>query len=300
MHVILGATGRVGSAVARRLIDRHEPVTVVSRDAERAAPWKKLGARVAILDVRDTAALRAALEPGSRVFALNPPADPTTDTDAEERATVRSIASALASAANDRAIERVVALSTYGAQPGENIGDLGVLCEMEQRLARLPVPVTVVRAAYFMSNWDHALDTARDEGKVQTFFPADFRLPMVAPRDIGAFVAELLLGASKLARSSQAHVPIRCIEGPARWTPADVADAFGRALGREVIPVEIPPKDWRATFEGMGFSPRAAASYAGMTKAAIDADAPDRADVVQGETSLGRYIDGVVVGRPAA
>ncbi len=292
MHVVLGATGRVGSAVARRLIDRHLPVTAVSRDPRRAAPWKKLGARAAILDVRDVAALRAVFAPGAKVFALNPPADPSTDTVVEERATLRSIVSALESAARDGALARIVALSTYGAKAGEDIGDLGVLYEMEQMLAKLPVSVTVVRAAYFMSNWDHALATARDEGKVYTFFPVDFRVPMVAPRDIGAFAAELLAPAAKEARAAPGAM--RCIEGPARWSASDVADAFSGALGRKVKPVEIPEKNWRATFESMGFSPRAAASYAGMTKAAIEAESPDVADVVRGETSLRRYIDALV------
>jgi uncharacterized protein YbjT (DUF2867 family) len=39
MHVILGATGHVGSAVAMALLDHREPVTVVTRDERRAEPF---------------------------------------------------------------------------------------------------------------------------------------------------------------------------------------------------------------------------------------------------------------------
>ena len=74
-----------GPAVARSLLDRGEPVTVVTRSPEKARTWESDGATAAVVDVHDTEALRAVLPEGGRLFALNPPADPTGgDTDAEE------------------------------------------------------------------------------------------------------------------------------------------------------------------------------------------------------------------------
>lgn len=57
---------------------------------------------------------------------------------------MRSILTAL----DGSGIGKVVAQSTYGAQPGADIGDLGVLHEMEEALAAASVPSTVVRGAY--------------------------------------------------------------------------------------------------------------------------------------------------------
>jgi uncharacterized protein YbjT (DUF2867 family) len=117
MHVILGATGHVGSAVALALLDRREPVTVVTRDERRAEPYTRRGATPAVADVHDADALRAVLARGRSAFLLMPPAEPSTDTVAEERRTVSSIARAL----EGTSLQKVVQ-STYGAQPGEGIG----------------------------------------------------------------------------------------------------------------------------------------------------------------------------------
>ena len=50
---------------------------------------------------------------------MNPLADPAGDTDAAEPRTVDTILDAL----EGSGLEKVVAVSTYGAQPGERIGN---------------------------------------------------------------------------------------------------------------------------------------------------------------------------------
>ena len=64
MHIILGGTGRVGSAVAHALLKRCEHVTVVSRDAVHATDMKAAGAEIAVANVRDVAAMREIAEAG--------------------------------------------------------------------------------------------------------------------------------------------------------------------------------------------------------------------------------------------
>lgn len=186
MHIVLGGTGHVGSALAETLLARGEPVAIVTRDAANAASWRQKGAEVAEADVLDTPALRHVLRSGRRAFLLNPPADPAGDIDAEERRTVAAILAAL----DGSGLEKVVAESTYGAQPGEGIGDLGTLHALEQGLAAQRIPATIQRAAYYMSNWDAQLESAREEGRIMSFFPADFALPMVSPRDLGEAAAD--------------------------------------------------------------------------------------------------------------
>jgi uncharacterized protein YbjT (DUF2867 family) len=281
MHVILGATGHVGSAVAMALLDRGEPVTVVTRDARRAAPFTRRGAVATIADIHDADALRAALQRGRSAFLLMPPADPSKDTVAEERRAVASIVRAV----EGTNLEKVVVQSTYGAQPGEGLGDLGVLYEFERAVAALRVRMSVVRAAYYMSNWDSAVATARDEGVVHTFFPPDFVLPMVAPADLGRVAARLLTEID--------HTGVRYVEGPRTYSAADVAKTLAQALGRDVRAVETPRSEWMAAFKALGFSPVAAASYVRMTAVTLDSverpESPER-----GQTTLAEYVAALV------
>lgn len=278
MHIILGATGHVGSAVATALLDGGEPVTVVTRDRDRAELFRRRGATVAVADIGDPAGLRAVLQRGRSAFVLMPPADPATDTVAEERRTVARIVEALAGAG----LQKAVVHSTYGAQSGEGLGDFGVLYELEQAVRALGIPTSVLRAAYYMSNWDAALDTAQREGVVHTFFPAGFALPMVAPADLGRVAARLLT-----EETNQAG--IHYVEGPEPYTADDVTRAFADALGRDVRVAETPRAAWVDAFRALGFAPAAATSYARMTGLTLDnlerPAAPER-----GPTTLTAYI----------
>jgi uncharacterized protein YbjT (DUF2867 family) len=282
MHVVLGATGHIGSVLAQRLLDAGEPVTVVSRSADKARPWEQKGARAAVLDVHDGQALRAVLRAGTRLYLLNPTADPASDTVAEERQTLLSIVGAL----QGSGVEKVVAQSTYGAQPAPDAGDLGVLYEMERALEGLRIPTSVIRGAYYMSNWDGALESARASGEVHSFFPASFTLPMVAPADIAELAARLL---TEPVQSTGLHY----VEGPQAYSAADVADAFAAALGKPVRVTEVPRAAWRETFRALGFSQAAADAYAIMTGLTLDGcERPENPH--RGKTTLRAYVDALV------
>ena len=54
MYVISGASGRIGSVVADRLLDSGHPVRAVVRRPEAAADWTSRGAEAAVLDLRDS------------------------------------------------------------------------------------------------------------------------------------------------------------------------------------------------------------------------------------------------------
>lgn len=287
MYVVLGGTGHVGSSLAERLLRRNERVTVVTRREQNRKEWEHRGAEVAVLDVRDVDALRAVFARAPGAFLLNPPADPATDSASEERKTVRAILAALEGAE----LARIVALSTYGAQPGESIGDLGVLYELEEALRQRSSPAAIIRAAYYLSNWDGALQSARDEGRLYSFFPADFELPMVAPADIAELACRLLTG-------SAVTDGIHCIEGPARYTPADVARAYSRALGKPVEVTTFPEEGWVGTLQELGFSSPAARSMAAMTHIVLHRKYELPAVPERGQTSLEDYVRRLVRSTP--
>jgi uncharacterized protein YbjT (DUF2867 family) len=112
-------------------------------------------------------------------------------------------------------------------------------------LGTLPLPITFLRAAWFMENsaWDVA--SARTTGVVPSFlYPLDKPLPMVATADVGQVAAELLQENWQGKRVVE-------LEG-ARLTPNDVAAGFARVLGREVRMQVVPRATWESLFKAQG------------------------------------------------
>jgi uncharacterized protein YbjT (DUF2867 family) len=283
MHIILGGTGNVGSAVVQALLKRREPVLVVTHDPAKARRLRQDGANVAVADVHDVETLHGIFRQGRRLFLLNPPAAPSSDMAAEERRSLAGILKAIGGSG----LEKIVAESAYGAKPGEQIGDLGVLYEMEEALTAQSIPTTIIRGAYYMSNWRASLQAAREQGVIQTLYPEDFKLPMVAPSDIGEIAAHLMTEPIE-------QTGLHFVEGPDRYSSQDVAVAFAAVLGRPVSVESVPRDQWLATLKGMGFSNEAAESFANMTAATLDETFPALDSVERGVTSLHEYLSQLV------
>jgi uncharacterized protein YbjT (DUF2867 family) len=276
--VVLGANGHVGSATATALLASGDRVLAVLHDSNYAEAWRTKGADVAVIDLNDIDALRNVFKSGQRAFLLNPPAPPNSNTDFVEHQTVKAIVAAL----EGSKLEMVVLESTYGAQPGEALGDLSVLYDFEEALGRQPIPFTVLRAAYYMSNWDALLPAAK-KGEIPTMYPPDVAIPMVAPADLGEEAARLL-------RGTVGDSAIIYVEGPQRYTSEDVAHAFSVALETNVKLAITPRHDWQAALENQGFSKQAAVAYARMTAISVDGNYDLPRAPVRGHTTLEIYI----------
>jgi len=283
MYIIMGGTGHVGAAATAELLRRGEAVTIVTRDANRASEWRNKGAEIVEADVEDVPSLNAAFQRGRRAFLLNPPTDTSKDTDVIERRTVGHILQAL----QGTGLEKVVAESTGGAQPGSRIGDLNVLWELEEGLRSQAIPAAINRAAYYMSNWDDLLETVRTTGELPTMFPEDMPIPMVAPNDLGVAAANRLT-------SSLHDTGIRYVEGPKRYSASEVAHAFSKALGAPVRVAVIPREKWKSGFLQLGFSDAAAASYTRMTEVSVDSGFDVSDDPLLGDTTLEAYIEALI------
>lgn len=283
MHVILGASGHVGSALTNQLLMKNEEVLVITHSPEKQKEWQDKGAKTVLADVNQSEKLHKIFKRANRIFLLNPPAPVSGDNVTEEKRSVRSILTAL----KGIEIEKVVGESTYGSQAGEGIGDLGILHEMEVGLNELALPNSIIRAAYYMSNWDNFLPMARKEGKIQSFYPENFKLPMVAPEDIGMF-------ASKLMREDARFTGVHYFEGPERYSAKDVARAFSRALGRSVAVEVIPTKDWIPYLLRMGYSEIAAKSMAEMSRLTLEKFGEKPLKIERGTITIDDYIEGLV------
>lgn len=240
MFAITGITGQVGGAVARALIDSGQPVRAVVRDAQKGAAWARKGCEVAVAELDDAAALTTAFAGVQGVFFLLPPVfDPSPDF-GEARRVIAAVREALDAARP----AKLVSLSTIGAQARQpNLLQQHQL--QEQSLGTLPLPVTFLRAAWFMENaaWDVA--PARTTGVVPSYlYPLDKPVPMVATEDIGRVAAELLQETWQGRRIVE-------LEG-ARLSPNDVAAALARVLGRNVRMDPVPRATWEALFKAQG------------------------------------------------
>jgi uncharacterized protein YbjT (DUF2867 family) len=240
MYAVTGITGKVGAAVARSLLSADQPVRAVVRDRSRGAPWARLGCDIAIADMSDTEALTAAFEGTAGVFALLPPVFDPAPGFLEAIGLINSLRTALASAKP----AKVVALSTVGADATQpNL--LNVLGRMEEVLGSLPLPVTFLRAAWFMENaaWD--IDSAKS-GLIRSYLqPLDRAVPMVSTDDVGATAAVLLQERWEGKRVVE-------LEGPQRVSPNALAAAFATALGTPVRAELVPRGQWESVFRAQG------------------------------------------------
>jgi uncharacterized protein YbjT (DUF2867 family) len=240
MFAVTGITGKVGAAVARSLLSADQPVRAVVRDRSRSAPWAQLGCDIAVADLSDTEALTAAFAGTAGVFAMVPPVFDPAPGFPEAMGFINPLSAALARAKP----ARVVALSTVGADaPQPNL--LNVLGRMEDVFGTLPMPVTFLRAAWFMENaaWD--IDSAKS-GLIQSYLqPLDRAVPMVSSDDVGRAAAALLQERWEGKRVVE-------LEGPQRVSPNALAAAFAKALGAPVRAEVVPRAQWESIFRAQG------------------------------------------------
>jgi uncharacterized protein YbjT (DUF2867 family) len=241
MFAITGITGQVGGAVARALLAAGKDVRAVVRDEARGATWAERGCDVAVAAMDDTEALGAAFAGAEGVFVLLPPFFDPSPGFTEARSVIAAVRRAIEASRPGKA----VCLSTVGAQACRpNL--LQQLRLLEENLRTSQLPVTFLRAAWFMENvaWD--VEPARSTGVIRSFLqPLDRPVPMVATADIGRVASELL-------QERWTGPRIVELEGPRRITPNDVAASLSRALDRDVRVELVARSTWEALFESQG------------------------------------------------
>jgi uncharacterized protein YbjT (DUF2867 family) len=240
MYAVTGITGKVGAAVARSLLSADQPVRAVVRDRGKGAAWADLGCDVVVADLVDASELAKAFEGTEGVFAMLPPVFDPTPGFLEARKYIASMYTALAEAKP----KKVVVLSTIGADaPQPNL--LNALGLMEDAFKSLPMPVTFLRAAWFMENAALDIASAR-EGNIQSYLqPLDRRVPMIATDDVGRTAAALLQESWEGRRVVE-------LEGEQRVSPNILADAFAKALTQAVRAQAVPRDRWESIFRAQG------------------------------------------------
>ena len=150
--------------------------------------------------------------------------------------------------------------------------------------------IIFIRAAYFMENWTISLETlkALEPFFYSTITPLDFKVAMVAVKDIGKTLAEEAIRDWKIPTK-----PYICeLHGPKPYTPLDVQETFSQVLKKNVQ-VKAIEKDELEGFFGQIFAPQIVDEWVEMSKSFLpggiaekDLSKPSDVDVICGRTTL--------------
>jgi NAD(P)H dehydrogenase (quinone) len=240
MYAITGITGKVGGTVAQTLLAAGKNVRAVVRDEAKGKAWAEQGCEIVLASIGDAEALTAAFAGTDGVFLMTPPNFDPEPGFPETKANAVAIEKAIAAARPGK----VVFLSTVGAHVAEpNLLNNSRITE--EMLRGSSAPVAFLRAGWFMENASWDVEAAR-KGLIPNFLqPLDHEIPMVATVDIGRTAAALL-------QEDWSGVRIVELEGPRRYSAADIGQAFTAALGHEVRMQSVPRETWEQLFRSQG------------------------------------------------
>lgn len=150
--------------------------------------------------------------------------------------------------------------------------------------------IVLVRCTYFMENWTNSVETLQTP---KPFFysaitPLDFKIPMVAVKDIGQALA------SELVKESTPPTKPYILElhGPQAYTSLDVKNALSKVLDKDVEVRAVEKQDLPAFF-GKIFPPQIVNEWVEMYScllpggiAEMDLTKPGEVDIVRGKTEL--------------
>jgi uncharacterized protein YbjT (DUF2867 family) len=192
-------------------------------------------------------------------YVLLPPDATTTDFFGSRARMVDAIGQAAVNAG----LPHLVFLSSIGAHLPEGHGPIGAPYQAERSFEKLGIGTTFVRASYFLENYGGVLPTAKNDGVLPSFLPANFTHAVVTTTDIGRTAAQALLDGPRGRRVIE-------LSGPTDVTPADLAGTLTQLVGRTVKVVEAPLDAVVPTFMSFGMSQHMSEIYRQMYEGFID------------------------------
>jgi len=263
--LVIGATGQVGFAVVQRLRERGEDVNALVRASTDPAAVASTGARIVRGDLLDPGGLRSACDGIDTVVATANAIVPRRGERADFGALARGYAE-LGRLARAAGVRRFLFLSVPREYMGRGAPDFEAKKLVEETLRADGPDLTVVRASPFMETWLPQLGSRLPlRGSRQATVDRGFWLTRLAaattqtsldrfgialiPGDGTTRHAFIAVGdvAGALAAASTADElgeEVR-LGGPEALSWREVADLFGRVLGRRVRTLRQPASPLR-------------------------------------------------------
>jgi uncharacterized protein YbjT (DUF2867 family) len=256
MFVIAGATGHVGGTAARELLAQKQKVKVIVRDAAKGKDWAAKGAEVAVGELGDTAFLTGALKGATGFFTLLPPDFGASDVFTGQK----KLADAITAAVKQSGVPHVVLLSSLGADLEKGTGPIKGLHYFENTLRAAGTKLSAIRAAYFMENIGNSVGAAKGMGIFPNFMASqDAPMPMIATKDIGTLAAKVLRNPPGKNENIDLIGPFHSVK--------ESAELLGKAVGKQLNIVDIPPPGHVAAMTQAGVPKPMAEAFAEMYNA---------------------------------
>ena len=235
VFLVTGATGRQGGAVARRLLKRGHRVRALTRDPNKPAAraLAEMGAEVVEGDLDDRPSVEKALKGAHGVFAVQNFWEAGYEREISQGMT-------LADAAKAQSVKHFVYSSVGSSYRETGIAAFDGKWEIEEHIRGIALPYTILRPTSLMEDWEEMSEEILDGTLGQPLDP-DKPLQQASVDDIGAFAA-------------------MAFEDPEGWigrevdlagdksTMVELAETFGRVIGRKVEYVQVPWKEFHQAY----------------------------------------------------
>jgi len=242
MILVTGATGNIGSRLAKRLLEEDQEIRVISRKAEKLDELKSLGAEPLVGDLLDYQFCLKAFEGCERAFLVVQGSPRNGNHVEEEIKCGHNFAQAMKSAK----LKHAVFSSSLGADSHTGSPIIDVKEKVEDTLKEAGIPVTVLRPSNFFENLYAYLETLSSGHFV---YPLDGRvkLPYVSVDDI-AMIADKALN-----REPQGW-EIFDMPGQRDISMLDIAGAISDNLNRMIKYMRVSDEQFIEVFTGFGVS----------------------------------------------
>jgi uncharacterized protein YbjT (DUF2867 family) len=232
MYLIVGATGRLGSLVTRKLLAEGKPVRAMTRTPAKAQELKRLGAEIVQGDLRDPASLAYAcrgidkLLDAAHAFPGEGDNNPQTVDHAGK--------CQLIDAAKAAGVNHFVFTSILGVGLDVPIDFFRIKYQVEECLKASGLSYTILRAAAFMEAWAALVgEPIVKTGKTTIFGRGDNPVNFVSVEDV-AYYALIAL------EDPKARNQVIKVGGPENHTLNQVAEIFGKVAGRPAQKSHMP------------------------------------------------------------
>jgi uncharacterized protein YbjT (DUF2867 family) len=186
MILIVGATGYLGNAAARRLLAAGEAVRAMTRTPVRAQALQELGAEVVVGDLHDEASLRRACKGADRVLAA---AHALMGRGRESSKYVDDIGhKRLIDVAKASGVQHFVYTSAYGVSLDSPVLFARIKADVERYLKQSGLSYTILQPTAFMEWHDFIGKPIIEQGKVTLLGPGENPINLVAADDVARFV----------------------------------------------------------------------------------------------------------------
>ncbi|HJR40903.1 MAG TPA: SDR family oxidoreductase [Gemmatimonadaceae bacterium] len=233
MILVVGATGNLGMAVTRLLLERGERVRILARPSSAHESLTRAGAELAVGDLKDRASLDAAVKDADIVITTANSARRGGD---DNPRTVEMEGNRnLVDAAKAAGVRQFIFVSAQIADVNSPVPFLAGKGQTEEYLRQSGMPYTIIAPNMFMEVWTSMLVGAPARAGRPVSFVGEGRRKhsFISAADVARFIVAAVRNPTALDKRL-------VIGGPEALSLREAAEVYGRVLGRDVPVRSVP------------------------------------------------------------